>query len=88
MPESRIVFRHALRIAVIPAIAILAVGLGSILSRALFVEATCDVHPDGESDGASGDFVFMCFQPLVAAHDSGIKPLILADGHPDPVKFA
>lgn len=38
LPESRIVFRYALRIAIIPTIAILAVGLGSILSSAVFVE--------------------------------------------------
>ncbi|NMM43346.1 ABC transporter permease [Rhodospirillaceae bacterium KN72] len=38
LPERRIVFRYALRIAIIPTIAILAVGLGSILSSAVFVE--------------------------------------------------
>jgi ABC-type dipeptide/oligopeptide/nickel transport system permease component len=38
LPESRIVFRYALRIAIIPTIAILAVGFGSILSSAVFVE--------------------------------------------------
>ncbi|MCY1127293.1 ABC transporter permease [Frigidibacter sp. RF13] len=38
LPESRIVLRYALRIAIIPTIAILAVGLGSVLSSAVFVE--------------------------------------------------
>ena len=38
LPESRIVFRYALRIAIVPTIAILAVGFGSILSSAVFVE--------------------------------------------------
>ena len=36
----------------------------------------------------SGSFVFICFEPLVAIHDSDLKPVILADGHPDPVRFA
>ncbi|MCY1127289.1 ABC transporter substrate-binding protein [Frigidibacter sp. RF13] len=35
----------------------------------------------------SGDFVFICFEPLTALHDSDLKPVILADGHPDPVRF-
>ena len=39
LSERRIVFRHALRIAVVPTVAILAVGFGSILSSAVFVEA-------------------------------------------------
>ena len=38
LPEGRIVARYALRIAIIPTIAILAVGFGSILSSAVFVE--------------------------------------------------
>lgn len=38
LPERVVVFRYALRIAIIPTIAILAVGLGSILSSAVFVE--------------------------------------------------
>lgn len=38
LPEGRIVFRYALRIAIIPTVAILAVGFGSILSSAVFVE--------------------------------------------------
>jgi peptide/nickel transport system permease protein len=38
LPESRIVTRYALRLAIIPTIAILAVGFGSILSSAVFVE--------------------------------------------------
>ncbi|WP_373356325.1 ABC transporter permease [Pseudoroseicyclus sp. CXY001] len=39
LPEHRVVFRYALRVAIIPTIALLAVGLGSILSSAVFVEA-------------------------------------------------
>ncbi len=35
----------------------------------------------------SGSFVFICFEPLVAIHDSNIGPVILSDGHPDPVRF-
>ena len=38
LPETRIVTRYALRVAIIPTIAILAVGFGSILSSAVFVE--------------------------------------------------
>ncbi len=38
LPERRIVFKYALRIAIIPTISIIAVGLGSILSSAVFVE--------------------------------------------------
>lgn len=38
LPEGRIVARYALRIAIIPTIAIIAVGFGSILSSAVFVE--------------------------------------------------
>ncbi|MFT3988889.1 ABC transporter permease [Aestuariivirga sp.] len=38
LPESRVVYKYALRIAIIPAISIIAVGLGSILSSAVFVE--------------------------------------------------
>jgi peptide/nickel transport system permease protein len=38
LPERIVVFRYALRIAIIPTIAVLAVGLGSILSSAVFVE--------------------------------------------------
>ncbi len=38
LPEGRIVTRYALRIAIIPTIAIIAVGFGSILSSAVFVE--------------------------------------------------
>ena len=37
---------------------------------------------------ASGGFIFVCFEPYVAVHDSDLKPMILADGHPDPVRFA
>lgn len=39
LSERQIVFGHALKIAVVPAVAILAVGFGSILSSAVFVEA-------------------------------------------------
>jgi peptide/nickel transport system substrate-binding protein len=35
----------------------------------------------------SGGFVFICFEPYLALHKSGISPTILADGHPDPVRF-
>lgn len=38
LPERKILLRYALRIAVVPTIAILAVGFGSILSSAVFVE--------------------------------------------------
>jgi peptide/nickel transport system permease protein len=38
LPERKIVTRYALRIAIIPTIAIIAVGFGSILSSAVFVE--------------------------------------------------
>ncbi|MDZ4391781.1 ABC transporter substrate-binding protein [Cypionkella sp.] len=36
---------------------------------------------------ASGCFIFICFEPYIAIHDSNIRPVILADGHPDPVMF-
>ncbi|MFT7448818.1 MAG: ABC-type dipeptide/oligopeptide/nickel transport system permease component [Glaciecola sp.] len=39
LPERRVVLRYALRIAIVPTIAILAIGFGSILSSAVFVEA-------------------------------------------------
>ncbi|WP_347310631.1 ABC transporter substrate-binding protein [Defluviimonas sp. SAOS-178_SWC] len=35
----------------------------------------------------SGDCLFICFEPLVAIHDPDLNPVILADGHPDPVQF-
>lgn len=35
----------------------------------------------------SGGFVFICCEPLVAIHDSNLIPVILADGHPDPIQF-
>ena len=35
----------------------------------------------------SGGCVFICFEPLVAIHDSNLIPVILADGHPDPTQF-
>jgi ABC-type dipeptide/oligopeptide/nickel transport system permease component len=38
LPEWKIVTRYALRIAIVPTIAIIAVGFGSILSSAVFVE--------------------------------------------------
>lgn len=36
---------------------------------------------------ASGGFIFICFEPFVAVHDADLKPVILADGHPDPARF-
>ncbi|WP_095200386.1 ABC transporter permease [Mesorhizobium carmichaelinearum] len=39
LPEWKIVSKYALRIAIIPTISLVAVGLGSILSSAVFVEA-------------------------------------------------
>lgn len=39
LAEPRVVLRYGLRVAVVPVIAILAVGLGGILSAAVFVEA-------------------------------------------------
>lgn len=36
---------------------------------------------------ASGCFVFICFEPLIAIHRDTIKPVIIADGHPDPTLF-
>ena len=39
LPERRVVFKYALRISIIPTISIIAVGLGSILSSAVFVES-------------------------------------------------
>lgn len=39
MSERDIVFRHALRVAIVPTISVLAVGFGSILSSAVFVES-------------------------------------------------
>jgi ABC-type dipeptide/oligopeptide/nickel transport system permease component len=39
LPEWKVVTRYALRIAIVPTIAIIAVGFGSILSSAVFVES-------------------------------------------------
>ena len=36
---------------------------------------------------ASGGFVFICFEPYIAIHDTSLAPTILADGHPDPTRF-
>ncbi len=36
---------------------------------------------------SSGRFIFICFEPYIALHDSTLKPVILADGQPDPVMF-
>jgi len=36
---------------------------------------------------SSGGFIFICFEPYIALHDSTLKPVILADGQPDPVMF-
>lgn len=35
----------------------------------------------------SGAFIFICFEPYLALHDATLVPVILADGHPDPVSF-
>jgi len=35
----------------------------------------------------SGGFIFICFEPLLVIHDDTFKPVILADGHPDPTQF-
>ena len=35
----------------------------------------------------SGGFVFVCFEPYLAVHDENLKPVILADGHPNPTMF-
>lgn len=35
----------------------------------------------------SGGFIFICFEPFVAIHDANLDPVILADGHPDPIQF-
>ena len=35
----------------------------------------------------SGGFVFIAFEPYVAIHRKDIRPVILSDGHPDPVQF-
>ncbi len=34
---------------------------------------------------SSGGFIFICFEPYIALHDSTLNPVILADGQPDPV---
>ncbi|MEZ5753416.1 MAG: ABC transporter permease [Paracoccaceae bacterium] len=39
MTERDIIFRHALRVAIVPTISVLAIGFGSILSSAVFVES-------------------------------------------------
>jgi peptide/nickel transport system substrate-binding protein len=36
----------------------------------------------------SGGFVFICFAPYVALTDANLRPVILADGHPDPARFS
>lgn len=35
----------------------------------------------------SGGFIFICFEPYLAIHDTDLVPVILADGHADPVAF-
>ena len=35
----------------------------------------------------SGGFVFIAFEPYVAIHRKDLEPVILSDGHPDPVQF-
>jgi peptide/nickel transport system permease protein len=39
MTERDIIFGHALRVAIVPTISVLAIGFGSILSSAVFVES-------------------------------------------------
>ena len=36
----------------------------------------------------SGGFIFICFEPFLAIQRAGLKPVILADGHPDPTQFS
>ena len=35
----------------------------------------------------SGGFIFIAFEPYLAIHHANLKPVILADGHPDPTQF-
>lgn len=35
----------------------------------------------------SGGFIFICFEPFLAIHDDNLKPVVLADGHPNPTMF-
>jgi len=35
----------------------------------------------------SGGFIFIAFEPYLAIHHADLKPVILADGHPDPAQF-
>lgn len=35
----------------------------------------------------SGGFIFICFEPFLSIHRANLKPVILADGHPDPTQF-
>jgi peptide/nickel transport system substrate-binding protein len=35
----------------------------------------------------SGGFVFICHEPLIVAHRDVFEPVILPDGHPNPVAF-
>lgn len=35
----------------------------------------------------SGCFIFICFEPYLAIHDDNLKPVVLADGHPNPAMF-
>lgn len=51
-------------------------------------EASRDVQPDGGPDGRKPMVPRICFAPFVAIHGSDLQPVILADGHPDPVEFA
>jgi peptide/nickel transport system substrate-binding protein len=36
----------------------------------------------------SGGFVFICFEPFLAIHDTNLVPVILPDGYPDPTRFS
>ena len=35
----------------------------------------------------SGGFIFICFEPHLVIYDANLKPVILADGHPNPTMF-
>jgi peptide/nickel transport system substrate-binding protein len=48
-------------------------------------KALCNVMEDLME--ASGGFIFLCLGPFLAIHDADLVPVILADGHPDPVTF-
>ena len=35
----------------------------------------------------SGCFIFICFEPYLAIDDGNLKPVVMADGHPNPAMF-